>query len=840
MKFIFALLFVFSLSCSSGGGPSSTSGGIVGGDGAPPENSSGNNDDGYTLSSGGPVSVPLLIQEAIPYGYTGSNRSGAVATFGIPFANSDEVGLINGRPALAVQNANAYQFRTLATWPDGYVKWALVDAQTDVTAGVINSSLSIVDGTGRSSVDDLAFDDGSLITIQTGGLVAQISKSDFNLFQQVWVDGVVIVPVGQSQGIVGSGVDGSTISVKPGSTSVSIEENGPARAVVRADGTLRTSAGFDVLDFTCRIVARAGSKDLQVDFTARNANIDRPQHVAIDGLNLVVRAQTGANPVATLSRHDGKEMSALAANDLIYLHQAQSLASIKGGEDVMGGQYGYEIVKNGTSLWPLGDVSKSPVYGYADLTGANGGITLGYKHMAYWSPASLELTGAGDVVAGLFSSRHAAGKKWTFTWRQHMSRSVVFSFHQGAGPSDLSKITKSLDVPVAGRAADYLQYDRAGVLPYRLVTTAQTNAAFAAMGINYTIATHNEGFLVTRYLYAPEGGGANNHDSIEKNLGGEWLRHGFGGQYLTGLDLALYKSEWQIERSDNFLDKNDPGASNPSLPHASGFQGDYEHRYRDGIVLAYWLSGDERFRDALFDEAEILNHIYSYFYPQERGMVQTFRAIARVGEFTGDADGKLKANLKSLLNTYGNKLVDINVPNTNGWGWEAAPDAGARRYFVCNVGSNDPLPPGDNYASRGFMTGSLAPLGMYHAARWLGLSDPQGALARGRMRDLAFYAKNELYPYKANPADRWLAYVYGLNTMVTWVKENEDFHPLMLGWGEAYLDTNDASFLQRGVEQMQGFATHDNSSYSTNNLYTIECRLDVQHFLRIYLDSLDP
>ena len=41
------------------------------------------------------------------------------------------------------------------------------------------------------------------------------------------------------------------------------------------------------------------------------------------------------------------------------------------------------------------------------------------------------------------------------------------------------------------------------------------------------------------------------------------------------------------------------GAANNQLPHSTGFQGDDEHRYREGIIDAYWLTGDERFKEAI-------------------------------------------------------------------------------------------------------------------------------------------------------------------------------------------------------------------------------------------------
>ena len=101
---------------------------------------------------------------------------------------------------------------------------------------------------------------------------------------------------------------------------------------------------------------------------------------------------------------------------------------------------------------------------------------------------------------------------------------------------------------------------------------------------------------------------------------------------MNAMDLALYKSEWQIRRSDNFLAQDDPGPTNDSLPHSTAFASDDEHRYREGMCLAYWLSGRRthprgalrRGRDPA-DRGPVA---------QERGMYQTIRAMAAVATFT--------------------------------------------------------------------------------------------------------------------------------------------------------------------------------------------------------------
>jgi hypothetical protein len=158
-----------------------------------------------------------------------------------------------------------------------------------------------------------------------------------------------------------------------------------------------------------------------------------------------------------------------------------------------------------------------------------------------------------------------------------------------------------------------------------------------------------------------------------------------------------------------------------------------------------------------------------------------------------------------------------------------------RRYFVNSSQNGTEKPPGENYVTRGFITASLGPLGYYQAYSWLGLDDPDAQAARLRLTDLAWYTRQELFPWFANPEDRHLVYAWAvkLQQVVTW--ESSDFHPIQLGMAEAYKATGDAAFLVKGIEQIEAFKAHDQGSYQ-DNMYLLDSRLDVQHFLAVFRD----
>jgi len=491
---------------------------------------------------------------------------------------------------------------------------------------------------------------------------------------------------------------------------------------------------------------------------------------------------------------------------------------------------GYEIKLNGSTAVPLGNKNQYPPHGFVDLTGATGGVTLSLKQMPYFWPACLETWGTGDVVAGLWSEKNIA--PYTFCWRQHESRTVSFSFHKGAAPSPL-QAAERLDWPVNGRAADYDQYDSSGVFAYRLMTLAEQNELYAMLGIKHTVGIVDDALSITRFLAAHNTGGTNNHDSIERRLGGEWLRQGLGGQWLNGMDLALYKAEWQILRSDDFEDKDDPGAVNDQIPHTTAYEGDLEHRYRDGMVLAYDLSGDPRLRDALYDEEEILSHLANTAY--ERSMYQSMKALSAVGRFT-DSEA-LRDRLHGMLEHVMTATLNVNTL-ADGFGWQADPgEKGSRRYYVYSAQNLDEKPPGENYVTRGFITACLGPIAYFNAYTWLGPDDPDTKDARLRLQDLAYYTRKELFPFVKKPEDRHLVYAWAVRLKKVVEMETSDFHPILLGMAESYLATGDPVYLAKGLQQVQAFAAHDQGAYK-DNLYLLDSRFDSQHYMAVLRDYL--
>lgn len=794
------------------------------------------------------LSVPMLVHEILPPGAQGLVRQGKVVTFGVPFALSDGVKLNAGRPALAVKGATAWQFRDLALWPGGQVRWALCDALVDVPAGG-GAEIAVIAGSGASAQPLVAHDlapygvDGLLV--DTGPMRALVMKHGQGLIQALMVYGShLLAPPDGSTGIVGRGSAGQPLVTGPGA-KVALVETGPLRAVLRADGSLVDTAGKAWIDYSARMTVRRGSPEIDITLTVRNATSSRWNHAVVRSVELVLPLLTGDKPVARVSTHASPVALPLAAGSRVLLHVGQTTAEVSGLDGAFylphlpklepGGtalvQRGYRLVHDEAVLHDFGNPASHPDPGWIDLAGSKGGATASIRQMAWFYPAALEARGDGRLVVGLFTAENPA--PYTFILGQHESRSCLLAFHTGAGVEPPAAAALRNEWPLGARAKDYLHYDRSDAVPYRLVTPAQQEWIYSLLGLDHQVDPANPPLVVTRYLGKSTSGPANNHDRIERLLAGEWLRHGHGGAWLNAVDLALYKTEWQVRRSDDHVWSTGlPTASNEAVPHTQLTFGDDEHRYREGLVLAYHLTGDERIRAALHDEAEILKTVT--LWPHERSMYQTLRALATLHEFTGDAE--LLALLRQRLAYVTAPILDV-ANASSGFGWDGPPGEGSRRYFAFSGDLHDEKPPGENFQARGWISASLGPLGYGHAARVLPLGDPLAGVAWQRLTDLAFWTRHELFPHQDDPADARLVHSYAVSLAQATEWELYDFHPILYGMAHAYVETGDIGYLVKGAEQILAFAAHDEGP-EPDNLHLLDTRLDCQEFFAVVRDLL--
>src|SRR5215469_17467052 len=181
------------------------------------------------------VGISLIAQEALPFETSGTARTQDPVTVGIPISDSNQITDVS---QLGLIGASAAQFRVLGRWPSGNLKWVLVDTLADVPAGGQNTSIVLTTGSGNFGGGNLATDNGSTISINTGAASFTVRKAHFDLIDQAVVTGRTLVAAGTSTGLVVVGpAPGNTIcpcstvyaSSNDPSSQATIEENGPVR-----------------------------------------------------------------------------------------------------------------------------------------------------------------------------------------------------------------------------------------------------------------------------------------------------------------------------------------------------------------------------------------------------------------------------------------------------------------------------------------------------------------------------------------------------------------------------------------------------------------------------------
>ena len=226
--------------------------------------------------------VPLAVhsvREALDHGYA--------VTAGVPFARGALGSADNLRLVDAEGKELPLQARDLTRWPDGSVKVALVD--TVVPQGATPETqlyLEYGPGVSRSAPDSQVRvqDDGQVLSVTTGPLKMEFDRRVSGVFTQAWVgmqndEGgrVLLTRDDAPPRAVITDDAGNVYDTLGPPDAIVVEEAGPLRAVVRADGhhsgptgeffTYQIRYSFRPNDTGARITYRWGNDVLSAEFS---------------------------------------------------------------------------------------------------------------------------------------------------------------------------------------------------------------------------------------------------------------------------------------------------------------------------------------------------------------------------------------------------------------------------------------------------------------------------------------------------------------------------------------------------------------------------------------------
>jgi exo-rhamnogalacturonan lyase-like protein len=222
--------------------------------------------------------VQLTVQEPANVA-----RAADPVTTGVPFAQ----GALPAGTALALADAAGkavpVQTRVLAKWPDGSIKWVLVDFQTAALAAGGEVTYGLVKGAPATLAQPIKVSETkNAIIVDTGAMQISLSLEQFELFKSVKIGGAEVL-AGETAGALHitdlAGKVRTSMSGELKDYKLKVVESGPIRTVVRATGEMQANDKLR-LGFTCWYNFYAGQKFVRVFFTTRN--LAGSSHTATD------------------------------------------------------------------------------------------------------------------------------------------------------------------------------------------------------------------------------------------------------------------------------------------------------------------------------------------------------------------------------------------------------------------------------------------------------------------------------------------------------------------------------------------------------------------------------
>lgn len=241
------------------------------------------------------------------------------------------------------------------------------------------------------------------ITVDTGTFLLEL-KAHKPIFHQIWFDpsgrrnyqeeNRVLIPGGDELCLR---VGNETFRAQWAAPAViTLEEEGPVKAVIKIQGGLYDLEGKGDFTYTCRIEAYTGAPYLQIDLTLTACGHREWLTVEEAWIQWALAGGKAQKWTATLGSGEERPVdTALAPEDQV-------------GVGVFDSK---EIFWEGITL-PSSrqQEKKAPAVGWGDLTGETGGVALGIQDFWQQYPKRLLLTGAGEMRAELVPS--GAAVRW--------------------------------------------------------------------------------------------------------------------------------------------------------------------------------------------------------------------------------------------------------------------------------------------------------------------------------------------------------------------------------------------------------------------------------------------
>ena len=551
--------------------------------------------------------VRLQVQRLAPAGVAvGGAGPEGVVSIGVPL---DPTHGIESAAELGVAGANAAQFRILQRDRDsGRPTWVLATFPAQP-----GGEYSLTRGQGDFGGAALARLEADRIVVATGAATFEIKRQGFNGLDHVVRNRRDAVPTHSGGGLVLLAGGVRYESGRDAASEVVVEDNGPVAAVIRARGTLRSAIGERGLDYTVRLRFARGSAACRADVSLHNATLASPASRRFDAAWFEIplaAAPAGRDLLFGFAgegfggRVPAGRAAHLLQGDNPYQRSPRTTTILPELTDAVG----LEVVIDGVLHNRLGTVT-DVARGWMRLQAGSDAILAGMRDFATLFPSGFDLR--GDTLAAEIFSRHNPHGELTFSWGAHETREIGFEFADAG--ADPEAFRQRLQYPLGGRAAFESLRDSGALWgERRLVTAEEERRYFAELGHDWSVRVLGEGDLRLERQYSfGTTGGSNQFDQDECRLL-DYLRGGDAGTFLQARLGVLWKADQAVLHSDDFdYGARQNGVSDVRFDAPASFHGkgagslfDDEHPHWTCLPLYYWMTGDERVREAAVEYGE--------------------------------------------------------------------------------------------------------------------------------------------------------------------------------------------------------------------------------------------
>ncbi|MFW6158148.1 MAG: hypothetical protein ACOC8E_02175, partial [Planctomycetota bacterium] len=698
------------------------------------------------------IAVPLQVFEAKRLGAKGMDRTNEGVVIGVPFTDAMGVREIDGRPALALEGAKHYQFRTLAKWPSGNVRWASVAFQTDCKAGERATGFTVVPGKGVSAGKPLVRKDP-----QTGKRMISTSDSErvLDVKHRDW--GTPLTDLNGKR----YGPDDSTRIV--------VEANGPVRCVIKVTGSHRDAHGKRMLGFIWRHVYWRDCPSTRSYYTLTNDE-DKENRTQVRIKSLAYQAEPEPGSEVRTIRVTGVDKPMQPAKDRpVVYYQARprgDFARGSGKESMTWQELGVDPkdtgwwIRQGEKKVAGGDARSVPDLMWVDVADKNGkGVLAGIRFARGNFPKSLRVDADGTIRIGLLPAENKIGH--LVAHGSHQTFEVLYHFHDKP-LEDPAGVMYRFQYPLVGRCP-VAWYNRCiaddEIYPmYHFVSRKAEEALAKKKGWTNRQANRRRGMVVWRTWYWGRGGFRNQHDFARIALI-NFLRDDdidrAGAYFLYAEDRINYNADWSVHHGEG---RTDFGRRN-YIGRKINFEEEHRHWY--GIPLYYYCTGDQRIGDVAEEYVKKFREDCSsrrmYGWARFFGWAMYF--LAGGHDITGDErfrDG-IRTHLKTVM---------------SGKRWRMDWNRGV--FHQTKRGWTD-QPPDKQVADKpGLMTGYIIHDGFWAARTRFGWDDPAGSRLGDICEGLEWYVNREcclrkkdgllFMPYRYNLNGKPLALSAGYHT----------------------------------------------------------------------------